>query len=408
MRFLPRLFASSFLVLLTAGAFAQDGKAARGAIDRSDPIAVLEDRIVNGRTSLGFEPDHGFLKALLQQLDVDPRTQILVFSKTSLQDKLIGPQTPRAIYFNDRVAVGAVQNSTVLEIMAPARNGYVFYTLQNESAGSPRFTKHEGADCGRCHGADALEPGLIVASTPVARDGTPVFIPRDRPPRLFEFTDHTTPVADRWGGWYVTGSHAGQPHLGNGAFTYDEAGVRHVHNADAFGAATLAGYFDVSRYLEPTSDIVALMVFEHQARMTNMLLSAGVMATRTKHLSAAAVEDLLAYMLFTDEAPLQGTVTGDKAFQAAFASAGPRDTAKRALRDFDLNTRLFKYPLSYMIYSPVFAALPPFAKQAVYARLLEILEGQGVTPRFARLSAEDRRNILEILQATKPDFTAAH
>ncbi len=404
--FVTGLFAFLILAVSDAATFAREGTGPRGPIDRTDPIALLEDRILNGRTSLGFEPDHGFLKALLQYLDVDTHTQILVFSKTSLQDKLIGPVTPRAIYFNDRVAVGAVQNSSVLEIMAPASHGYVFYTLENKAAGAPRFTKHEGADCGRCHGADSLEPGLIVASTPVARDGVPVFIPSQRAPRLFEFTDHATPMADRWGGWYVTGSHAGQPHLGNGAFVYDDAGIRQIHNADAFSVTSLAGYFDVSRYLEPTSDIVALMVFEHQAKMTNMLLKAGVMAGRTNHLPAAAAEDIVAYMLFADEAPLAGPVTGDEAFQGAFTKAGPRDAARRSLRDFDLRARLFKYPLSYMVYSPVFEALPLFAKQAVYKRLFDVLEGREVSPRFARLSAEDRRNILEILRATKPDFAA--
>ncbi|MCA0201184.1 MAG: hypothetical protein LCH56_10135 [Proteobacteria bacterium] len=410
MRF--RLITTSVAIFLLAasaiGASAQDGKETHLVIDRADPIAGLAAQASTGRTALEFEPDHGFLRALLQYLSIDTHTQILVFSKTSLQDKWIGPSAPRAIYFNDRVAVGAVQNSSVLEIMAPASMGYVFYTLENKSAGSPRFTKHEGADCGRCHGADNLEPGLIVASTPVTRDGTPVFIPSQRPPRLFEFTDHTTPVGERWGGWYVTGSHAGQPHLGNGAFTYDDAGRPQIQNADAFSVTDLSGYFDTSRYLEPTSDIVALMVFEHQAKMTNMLLAAGVMARRTNHIAAAAVEDIVAYMLFADEAPLIGPVSGGEAFQSAFAGSGQRDLKRRSLRDFDLRTRLFKYPLSYMIYSPVFESLPPFAKQAIYARLLDILEGRDMPPRFARLSSEDRRNIMEILRATKPDFGAAN
>ncbi len=406
------LIAFLFIVLLAGHLDAAEAGGAAGlhqtgGVDQSDPIAVLQDQILKGRASLTFKPGHGFLEDLLRRLNVSAQSQILVFSKTSLQAPLIGPEAPRAIYFNDRVAIGSVQNAPVLEIMAPAKNGYVFYTLENTAAGRPRFTKYEGADCGRCHGSDSLSPGLIVASTPVRSDGTPVFIPHEGPARLFEFTDQTTPISDRWGGWYVTGAHDGRPHLGNGAVVFNDLGQKSIQRPDASTATSLAPYFDVGKYLQPTSDIVALMVFEHQARMTNLLLEAAVVSARTQRLSPAAREEILAYMLFSKEAPLLGPVTGGKAFQEAFSNESVRDTARRSLRDFDLRTRLFKYPLSYMIYSPVFDALPVFAKQDVYRRLLEILEGRDNTQPFAHLTADDRRNILEILRATKPDFADA-
>ena len=409
--FLAGLFSLAFSALspelAQAQAPAKAGSAQpASAVDRSDPIAVLQERIARGEIELGFEPGHGFLQDLLRRLGINTSTQILVFSKTSLQSPLIDSSAPRAIYFNDKVTVGSVQNSPVLELMAPARDGYVFYTLENKTAGVPKFTRHQGADCGRCHGADALEPGLIVASTPVKADGTPVFIPSDKPPRLFEFTDQTTPIAERWAGWYVTGSQGGRPHQGNGAFAYEDDGTRHVHNEDAFNAPDLSRYFDVARYLRPTSDIVALMVFEHQAKMTNILLRTGVMAARSKQLSPSARDELIDYMLFAREAPLSAPVTGGADFQLDFVSQGPRDPAGRSLRDFDLRTRLFKYPLSYMIYSPAFEALPPTAKQDIYKRLAEILRDRDDSERFPHLSPDDRRNILEILRATKPDFAA--
>ena len=71
------------------------------------------------------------------------------------------------------------------------------------------------------------------------------------------------------------------------------------------------------------------------------------------------------------------------------------------MRDFDLQTRIFKYPCSYLIYSEDFDALPAPAKSYVYHRLFEVLTGRDRRPEFAKLTREDRQAILEILLATK-------
>ena len=113
-------------------------------------------------------------------------------------------------------------------------------------------------------------------------------------------------------------------------------------------------------------------------------------------------EELLRYLLFINEAPLEGQVKGTSGFAEEFAARGPRDPQGRSLRDFDLRTRIFKYPCSYLIYNEAFDALPSPAKEYVYRRLLEILTGREPKPEFARLTGEDRRAILEILLATKP------
>ena len=76
------------------------------------------------------------------------------------------------------------------------------------------------------------------------------------------------------------------------------------------------------------------------------------------------------------------------------------------LRDFDLQTRLFRYPLSYMIYDAAFDALPDLAKERIYQRLLEILTGKDQSEAYARLSAADRRAILEIVRETKRGLPA--
>ncbi len=374
---------------------------------RPDPIAALKARLEKGLDHLKFEDNaFGYLKDLLAHLGVNPDSQMLVYSKTSFQSDLIGPDKPRSVFFNDTVAVGYVQGSRTLELMtATAAEGYAFYSLDNDPA-APRFVRYQDSTCGRCHGADNYAPGLIVASSPVAADGTPVFIPSDGPPRLFNFTDQTTPFAERWSGWYVTGTHGAATHQGNGAVVYSEDGQRRPGAANTQNLMSLADKFDTRTYLSPHADIVALMTFEHQARMTNMLLGAGA-AARRGGFPRTQLEDLLAYMLFVDEAPFPAPVAGTSGFTQSFPAKAPRDAKGRALRDFDLTTRLFKYPLSYMIYSASFDALPADARTEIYTALYAILTGADTSPRFARLTRDDRKAILEILQTTKSDLPPA-
>jgi hypothetical protein len=121
----------------------------------------------------------------------------------------------------------------------------------------------------------------------------------------------------------------------------------------------------------------------------------------------AAAREVVDYMLFVDEAPLPGPVRGSTAFAARFASEGLRDSKGRSLREFDLTRRMFRYPLSYMIYSPLFDALPAPARDAVYARLLTVLSGKDRSKEYARLTAADRTAILEILRATRSGLPAS-
>ena len=115
---------------------------------------------------------------------------------------------------------------------------------------------------------------------------------------------------------------------------------------------------------------------------------------------------MVKYMLFADEAPLKAPVTGVSTFTKTFPQRGPRDKQGRSLRDFDLKTRLFRYPLSYMIYSAAFDALPDMARERVYRRIFDVLTGKDQSKTFARLSAENRRAALEILRETKPNVPA--
>jgi hypothetical protein len=117
-----------------------------------------------------------------------------------------------------------------------------------------------------------------------------------------------------------------------------------------------------------------------------------------------AAVDLVNYLLFVDEAPLPGAVAGTSGFAERFAAAGPRDSKGRSLRDFDLEKRLFRYPASYMIYSPAFDALPAAAREAIYERMWEILSGRETHARYERLSAADRQAVVEILRDTRKDL----
>ena len=92
----------------------------------------------------------------------------------------------------------------------------------------------------------------------------------------------------------------------------------------------------------------------------------------------------------------------DRIAKLAVEQLGPRDSHGRSLRDFDLERRIFRYPCSYLIYSPAFDALPVAVREYVSKRLNEILSGEDQTAEFQHLSAEDRRAIREILAETKP------
>jgi hypothetical protein len=230
-------------------------------------------------------------------------------------------------------------------------------------------------------------PGFFVSSVFPSASGVP-------DPDGAIVTDHRTPFADRWGGWYVTGTHGSERHRGN-AVARNPAEPTVLEQEGTQNLTTLNGRFDTAAHLSPLSDIVALMTFEHQTQMTNLLTRVGWEARIGAPRLDARVDEVVRYMLFLDEAPLPGPIKGVSTFSQTFAARGPRDRRSRSLRDFDLQRRLFRYPLSYMIYSAAFDALPEDVRGKVYRRLYETL--QDVRP-------AERTAILEILRETKSDL----
>jgi hypothetical protein len=378
----------------------------------SDPVAKLGQSIRDGKVQLTFEQNgFGFLRSLLKSLQVPADSQVLVFSKTSFQQDLISPKAPRALYFNDEVSVGFVQGGEVYELSAidPAR-GLQFYTL-DAHAGAQPVPVHRGAECLKCHGpVNAFVPGLIVASVYPNRDGTPFFAGGGS---LFNMTDERTPFDMRWGGWYVSGTHGSQRHLGNAVAVADDNPFE-LEQEGTQNLTSLDHKFDTSKYLVPTSDVVALMTLEHQTRATNLITS---LNAQTRNVSSwdkleakvqrrveATIEELVVCMVFADEAALAEPVRGVSTFTETFPKLGPPDEKRRSLRDFELQKRLFRYPLSYMVYSAAFDAISGSIKDRIYQRLYDVLTGKDASPKFARLSPESRLAAFEILKTTKRDL----
>ncbi len=396
-------------------------------IDYSGPaqhndVARLIARIGAGKVKLAYSEPRGYLDSLLKALGIDPNSQVLVFSKTSLQADLISPQTPRAIYFNDDTYVAWIDHTSMIEISTmDDRMGTVFYILPDQSAGATHFER-ETTRCLSCHDTFSLSgggvPHFLFLSAYTRKDRE--IVTDD----VAEATSDATPLTDRWGGWYVTGTTGGLAHLGNilpaatGAVPLSE-----VHPRDR---ETLAGLFDATLYPTDTSDVVALLVLQHQVDVHNLIIHANyrcrwllehyrpgssTAGLSWKQLPAPAqphfarlLEPLVRAMLMVDAAPLPHPVRGTSGYASSFEARGPRDPQGRSLRDFDLHTRLFRYPLSFLIYSSGFDALPAAAKEYVYRRLDEILTGHDTSPAFSKLSASDRAAILGILRATKPEF----
>ena len=378
-----------------------------------NPVADLNDQMRRDALKLTFEPTTGYLRPLLNALHIPVDSQTLVFSQGSLQAKQISPSNPRAVYFNDTVALGWVRGADVLEVAAQdPRQGVVFYTLRQQAVTAPRLERDNR--CLECHLTwDTLGvPGFQVLSTFQMSDD----------PNAYAgglVSDHRTPLSDRWGGWYVTGQTGTSRHRGNVAVVVKAQDLQKAPRP-APQLASVATQFDVRGFPSEHSDVVALMVLEHQSRMANLLTRVGWEtrvalgpgpARQPANGSLAprvleAVRDLVDYLLFVDEAPLASPVTGSSSFTRRFADEGPKDPQGRSLRQFDLQRRLFRYPCSYMIYAPAFDALPPEAKQAIYQRMWSILSGSERGREYARLSPADRRAIVEILKATKKDLPA--
>jgi len=364
-----------FTVIGATGAFAQV---------QGDPVAQLDRKVRDGKVQLKFDDYDGYLRSVLSALNIPVESQMAVFSKTSVQAMRIAPERPRVLYFNDSTIIGWVPGGFIEVATQDPHEGLKFYALdQRQWVHDERMTKPSAAreplferrqDCLHCH----TSASTLVTSVYPTPDGVPVF-------HLGATnTDQRTPFEKLWGGWYVTGKSGTAHHMGN----VTVSDPQHAETLVSEPLDSLEGKVDTRIYPAPYSDIAALMVFEHQMHMMNLL----------SHATPPA--EIVSYMLFLDEPALKDRITGTSGFTEKFAAQGPFDSKGRSLRQLDLKTRTMRYPCSYMIYSAAFDALPDKTKEAIYKQLWRVLSGTEKS----RMPAADRRAIVEILRETKRDL----
>lgn len=371
----------------------------------TDRVAKLNHALARHESSFQRDPRTGYLPAVLQALGVPAESQLLVFSKTGVQRAHTDPHSPRALFFDESVAIGYLPDAPIIELAAhDAQQGVVFYSL-DQAAAAPVFTRR--TSCLSCHvSASTLEvPGMIARSNFVSDDGNVM-------PQLgSNDVNHRTPHPDRWGGWFVTseGEPAPYPqraHAGN--ITFSGPG----HTSSQVFVDWLNSSPDTRGYLSSSSDVVALLAFDHQMHAINLLTRLNWesrVASSDGNASGSGstlllVKELADYLLFVGEARLSVPLTPRPAFAARLASRIPTDRQGRSFGQLDLSNRLLRYPCSYMVYSDAFDGLLPAVKAAVYRRMIDVLSRNDAHTADARRTAGDRRAILEILRDTKSDF----
>jgi len=386
----------------------------------ADPAVALQRRLDSGEVKLSYDPKFGYLRSLLQNLKIPESSQTLVFAKSSFQLDHISPQSPRALYFNDEVYVGYVPTGPIIEIAAEdPKLGPVFYTIDRDQVVRPKIeSQTQTRNCIVCHDASSSDtpiPRLLMLSVLPNPAGNALRA-------LSLLTNDQSPMNERWGGFYVTGTHGAQRHLGNMLVRSPASEIDSIKNyiprlnlETGANVTDLSSRFDTKQYPTPNSDIVALMLLAHQTHIHNLITLATYEVEEAVKAHPEEVEklvkedgDLLVNaMLFSGAAKFTDPVKGTSGFSAEFSSHGIRDSHGRSLKDLDLQHRLLKYPMSYLVYSNSFDAMPVPVRDYVYRRFRQILSGDDKTPAFAHLTDADRADILGILQETKPAFAAA-
>jgi hypothetical protein len=375
-----------------------------GRTPTHNAIAQLQQRLAAGQVKLTYRAPRGYLDSVLQALALDPSSQVLVYSKTSLQKGEISAATPRALYFNAETYVGYVQDGANLELGAmDSELGQVFYTLPNQSPAAPTLQR-ETLTCLACH--DTYEnsgggvPRFLLMSSYVDIHGNQLTHEDSI------LTTDETPIESRWGGWYVTGQTGKQVHVGNILVTNVQQLVK-LDSVRRGNIESLEGLFNTKPYLTDKSDVVALLVLQHQETVQNLITRANfevrkalaqagnkpdALPAKTREELKGFLDDLANAMLFVDAVPYTDTIRGNSGFDGWFQKQGVRNAQGRSLWELDLKTRLLRYPLSYLVYTPAFDALPDYARDYLFGRFAALLREHHET------------DTLQILTATKPAF----
>ncbi|MFT5469446.1 MAG: hypothetical protein ACI8UO_004567 [Verrucomicrobiales bacterium] len=377
----------------------------------TDPMTRLIDRVNEGKGESLELKGQQLLNRLLEELEIPAESQVMVFSRTSLQKDAVTRANPRAIYFNEDTYLGYIPGARIEIASSDPELGAVFYFERPlDKTEGPMFTR--ARNCIGCHAGSATNflPGLLGRSVFEDANGR-----RLKSVNSFERIGHEVELHDRWGGWYVTGGHANLHHMGNELASRD-GGQVNIDRGKSNNLQTLEGLFDIGKYPRSTSDMTALLALDHQISMHFKLMEAHYKARQAIADGSERLEKDMAkiarravdYLLFKTEAPLGGhEIKGDEAFQKVFLADRKADPKGRSLRDLNLSDRLLEYRCSYMIHSQTFTSLPEQLKTAIYQQLLEILEAKEPVEGYAYLEPLERKTILEILRATLEGFPQA-
>ncbi len=355
------------------------------------------------------EGDKGYLANFLEAFEIPAASQVLVFSKTSLQVERIFPNSPRAIYYNDDIYVGWVPDSDMLEIsVSSPKTGTNFCALKPVD-GKPKLTR-QTHDCLRCHGGSFTRdvPGHLVRSVYPDFEGQPIFKAGTH------FTDQTTPLENRWGGWLV--SRSPMDHMGNTIFKETDRG------ADQGRPFTIKDVPNID-YPGKGSDIVSLLILGHQTQLHTLMADLTIKTRRALHdqkimdellqrdepLSDStrsrikhAADKVLKCMFFVEEIDLPKIDMAGSVFSKNFTQRSPKDSQDRSLFELQMDGRMLRYPFSYLIYSDTFNNLPPEALNYIWAEIERILAPTERREGYERLSRRNKITIREILLETHP------
>ncbi len=387
--------------------------------DAKDPVTLLMKRVQRGEVLIKEPNGKPLVERLLRELGLNKDTQVLVFSRTSLQRREVSFSNPRALYFNESVYLGWMPNGRIEIASFDPELGPIFYFQRElDDASSPLLTRTRS--CLGCHAGDATNflPGSLGRSVYPDKSGRSLRSIDD-----YRRSGHHIPLHDRYGGWFVSGNHGAMRHMGN-AIASREGGEITIDREQFANLEKLDRFFSTEAYPAPGSDIAALLVFDHQVTMHHRLVEAAYRARQSlfdskldaketdvsKLRKGRSTDEFLEgrdkvvdYLLFRDETPIP-KVSCDPAFRRAFAANRIADSRKRSLKDLRLDGRIFENRCSYMIYSPTFDQFPPMLKGAIYARIHEILTSPKPVEGFDYLGKDEKRRILEILDETKEDL----
>jgi hypothetical protein len=385
-----------------------------------DAAQALEKMLLAGKVKIDRTDAWSVLRGVLKCFDIPEESQVMVFSKTSKQNDRINPQTPRVIYFSDDAYVGYSVGGSIEVSTIDPKLGPIFYLLDPEVEASKPLHFERDQSCLSCHGGPFTPevPGVIVRSVFPGPEGHPIMSQGST------VVDTTTPFSDRWGGWYVTGKHGTSLHRGNVTATENADNTCDMPIEKGANITDLASFFDTSPYRRKKSDIVALMVLEHQTFVQNVLTKANHTSMRAMHMQTSLqkelgelvqhepvgtarriidhmAEDVIEALLFKDEAALpEGGIEGEEDFQTVFTAKAPTSKDGRSLKDFQLHSRLFKHRCSFMVHSLTFRHLTPTLKTTVIKMLSDVLTGKDTSGTFDYLGESERRHILGILRDT--------